>query len=113
MREQWGEGAVYIHGEAFDVGALPALIAGERAGLATYVIDTNRRDAELITLNAVTRGQGVGSALITSLSELLAGRGIARLRVTTTNDNLNALGFYQRRGFQLGWRPAECGRRGS
>jgi len=101
LREQWGEGPAVAHGTAFDACALPALIAGEREGLATYVLDAGRAEAELVTLNALIPGKGVGTALIEALRKLLVRKGIARLRVTTTNDNLRALGFYQKRGFRL------------
>jgi GNAT superfamily N-acetyltransferase len=57
--------------------------------------------AELITLDAITPKQGVGTALIEALASRLQARGVTILRVTTTNDNLDALRFYQRRGFRI------------
>jgi hypothetical protein len=45
--------------------------------------------------------RGVGTALVAGLVELLRGRGVTILRLTTTNDNLTALRFYQRRGFRI------------
>jgi ribosomal protein S18 acetylase RimI-like enzyme len=51
--------------------------------------------------------EGMGSARAARLGELLepaalaAGRGCRRLWLVTTNDNLHALGFYQRRGLRL------------
>ena len=58
-------------------------------------------EAELITLNAFTPWGGVGTALVEALARLACVAGLARLRVTTTNDNVDALRFYQRRGFAL------------
>ena len=46
-------------------------------------------------------GRGAGTALIEGLVRLLRTQEIAVLRVTTTNDNLSALRFYQRRGFRI------------
>ena len=57
--------------------------------------------AELVTLDAVRRGNGVGTALLAALAERLRSDGTVCLQVTTTNDNLDALRFYQRRGFCL------------
>ena len=104
LDERWGgEGRVVAHGEIFDVRLLPALIGGEQEGLATYEI--RRTDdivfAELITLDAVTAKQGVGTALLEALISRLRVEGVSVLRVTTTNDNLDALRFYQRRGFRI------------
>ena len=55
--------------------------------------------AELVAINAFERGKGIGTALIEAVAASLLG--FDSLRLTTTNDNLDALRFYQRRGFQL------------
>jgi GNAT superfamily N-acetyltransferase len=99
LQERWGGRMVVVHGASYDAGILPALVAGQQDGLATYQIDGDR--AELITLDARTPGQGTGTALITALVERLTERGVQELCVTTTNDNLRALRFYQRRGFRI------------
>jgi ribosomal protein S18 acetylase RimI-like enzyme len=92
-------------GELIDVLALPGLVAesdGECVGLLTY----RRADggAELEVMAASRRHAGVGTALVEAVKRELAGQG--RLWLVTTNDNLDALRFYQRRGFVLvGLRP--------
>jgi GNAT superfamily N-acetyltransferase len=104
LKERWGgEGQVVVHGEIFDARLLPALIAGEQQGLATYQIQRTNNSvfAELVTLDAITVNQGVGTALIEALASRLRAEGVTILRVTTTNDNLDALHFYQRRGFRI------------
>jgi GNAT superfamily N-acetyltransferase len=103
LHQRWGGLRVIVHGEIFEAHRLPALIAGEKDGLATFRIEqTNQiKAAELMTLDAVTANQGVGTALIEALITRLRAEAIPVLRVTTTNDNLNALRFYQRRGFRM------------
>src|SRR5258708_62108 len=115
LNERWGGGGkVIVHGEVFDARCLPGLIAGERVGLATFQIRRVKHMAvaELVTLDAITAGQGVGTALIEALLSRLRAEGVEILRVTTTNDNLNALRFYQRRGFRIKewgpWTADEC-----
>ena len=44
---------------------------------------------------------GVGTALIEAVKTVGQQRGYKRLWLVTTNDNLEALGFYQKRGFVL------------
>jgi GNAT superfamily N-acetyltransferase len=73
----------------------------QKDGLATYQISDDGREVELVTLDAVVPGRGVGTALVAGLVQLLRGRGVTILRLTTTNDNLTALRFYQRRGFRI------------
>jgi GNAT superfamily N-acetyltransferase len=104
LNERWGDGGeILVHGEIFDVRNLPALIAVDQKGLATYHIRkaTDGAIAELITLDAVSPKRGVGTALIEALIAKVRTEGVSVLRVTTTNDNLNALRFYQRRGFRI------------
>jgi GNAT superfamily N-acetyltransferase len=99
LRERWRATQVAVHGEVIDAAALPALIAQDGRGLATW-----RRvgaDAELVTLDATPAGCGTGTALIAALVALLRDQGCKRLLLTTTNDNLSALRFYMRRGFRL------------
>src|ERR1700737_2328027 len=104
LNERWGGmGVIVVHGENVDARNLPAVIAGEQKGLATYQIRRINHIvfAELITLDAITAKQGVGTALIEALITTLRSEEVGFLRVTTANDNLNALRFYQRRGFRI------------
>jgi GNAT superfamily N-acetyltransferase len=81
----------------------PALLAEsddrELAGVLTYVL--GERECEILTLHALRQWSGVGTALVEAIEQLAAERGCRRLWVLTTNDNVNALRFYQRRGFRL------------
>jgi pimeloyl-ACP methyl ester carboxylesterase len=105
LQERWGSRIVIVHGASYDAAALPALVAGRQDGLATYRIDGEQ--AELITLDARAPGEGTGTALITALVQRLEECGVRELCVTTTNDNLRALHFYQRRGFRIA--AVRCG----
>ena len=58
-------------------------------------------ELEVLTLDAVERWQGVGTALLNAAIEIARSRGCRRLWLITTNDNVDALRFYQRRGLRL------------
>ena len=45
--------------------------------------------------------QGVGSALLQQAEAFAAQHGCVTIRLITTNDNLHALRFYQKRGYQI------------
>jgi GNAT superfamily N-acetyltransferase len=70
-------------------------------GVATYVVDADGGGCELLTLYAATRLAGIGSALLAAVEHIARDAGCTRLWVVTTNDNIEALRFYQRRGFRL------------
>jgi len=102
LREQWGTTRMVSRGELWDAADLPGFVAwdgGRLVGLATYRIRDG--DCELATLNSVAEGIGVGSALIAAVREVTVAAGCARLWLITTNDNTQALRFYQKRGFRL------------
>ena len=80
----------------------PALLAVEGATLAgvlTYVLAAD--SCEILTLHAAQPGRGAGTALIAAVEQLARDHSCRRLWVLTTNDNLDALRFYERRGFRL------------
>ena len=80
----------------------PALIAQDNErliGVLTYVV--NGSQCEILTLHVDGPGRGVGSALIAQVKDIAVREGCTRLWVITTNDNIDALRFYQRRGFTL------------
>ena len=72
---------------------------GERAGLATYALDGT--DCELVTIDALTVGGGIGGALVEAVAETARAAGCTRVHLATTNDNLPALRLYQRHAFAL------------
>ncbi|MEV4294215.1 GNAT family N-acetyltransferase [Microbispora rosea] len=100
--ERWGGVVSVSRGIAHDTTALPgfvALLDGERAGVATYRIAGG--ECELVTLDSVHEGAGAGTALVDAVAGAARAGGAARLWLVTTNDNLRALRFYQRYGFDL------------
>jgi GNAT superfamily N-acetyltransferase len=58
-------------------------------------------DWEVVSLAADRPGRGAGGALLSWARETATAAGAARLWLVTTNDNVTALRFYQRHGFDL------------
>ena len=75
--------------------------AGHLVGMLTYVPGSDWRQCEVLTLHADEQWRGAGTALIEAAGQLARRQGCTRLWVITTNDNVDALRFYQRRGFCL------------
>jgi GNAT superfamily N-acetyltransferase len=107
--ERWATGFLDEHlggrrqarrGEIIDVLAPGlGLVAGDATGLLTYRVDDD--GLELTAIAAQPSGQGTGTALVAALVVVARGLDVARLWVVTTNDNIDALAFYERRGFRL------------
>lgn len=98
----WGAPVVVSRGVMHRPAALEGFVAEQgdtRAGLLTLQV---RGDAcEVVTLNALGKGKGVGTALFRAAEAYARERGCRRLWLITTNDNLRALRFYQRRGMRI------------
>ena len=103
LRARWGGEIVVGRGRVRKAEELEALVAvddsGERVGLATYVVEG--ATAELVTIDALQAGAGVGRRLLEAVVAAARAAGVGRLLVMTTNDNVTALRFYQHAGFRL------------
>jgi N-acetylglutamate synthase-like GNAT family acetyltransferase len=100
--ELWGSPLVVSRGRLINPALLPGFIAekdAQLAGVATYQVENG--NCELVTINSIFPGEGIGSALIEHVRRKALDSGCQWLWLITTNDNLNALGFYQKRGFVL------------
>lgn len=100
--EHWGSEIVVGHGAVYRPHELPGLVAvenGQRVGLLTYRVDGP--DCEVVTIDSLRPGHGIGTRLIEAVVGVAREAGCRRVWLVTTNDNLAALGFYQRRGFVL------------
>jgi GNAT superfamily N-acetyltransferase len=102
LEEHWHSTRVVSRGQVYEADRLPGFIAevgGEPVGLLTYRIDG--KQCELISMNSLREGIGIGAALIGAAREVARDAGCRRLWLITTNDNLAAVRFYQKRGFRL------------
>jgi GNAT superfamily N-acetyltransferase len=102
VAQLWGSDVVAVHGSILRPADLPGFIAersGRVTGLLTYQLIGDM--LEIVTLNAIDRRTGIGTRLIDASVTAARRYGCHEIRLTTTNDNVDALRFYQRRGFRL------------
>ena len=102
LEEHWGSTQIVSRGRSHDASALPGFVATQDdkpIGLITYRIDGDQ--CEIVTIDSPMQGIGIGSALIDAVKDAAREAGCKRLWLITTNDNLPALRFYQKRGFVL------------
>lgn len=102
IKKTWGDEFIIVHDEIFFPCSLPGFIAkskNENLGLVTYNLQHDH--CEIITINSLREFQGIGSALLEEVITVVKNKGVNKISVVTTNDNLLALRFYQKRGFVL------------
>ena len=102
MLELWGSNKVVSRGVVYypqDLPGFEAMYDGEKVGLVTY--NVTGTSCEIVTINSIRPFSGIGTALIEAVRDIALKLGCKRLWLITTNDNINALRFYQKRGFVL------------
>ena len=100
--EHWGGEEMISRGTIYRPEQLEGFVVedGEEwVGLLTFVLKAD--ECEVMSLDSLREGQGIGSKLIDQITDEARTQGCKRLFLITTNDNLNALGFYQKRGFEI------------
>jgi len=101
----WGEQEQVTFGEEYIVRELPAFVAvseGKIVGFISYT-ELNEKDVLIVALGVLPKyqGSGVGKALLSALEKRARESLKDRLLVSTSNDDLPALAFYQLMGFQI------------
>ena len=101
-KQNWGDEFVAAHGVVYRpemVDGFAACDGPDWVGLVTYIFSAG--DCEIVSLDSEREGQGIGTSLINVVVAEARKQGCRRVFLITTNDNLHALGFYQKRGFEL------------
>ncbi|MDF2629646.1 MAG: putative acetyltransferase [Symbiobacteriaceae bacterium] len=100
--KEWGGEIMVSRGRVYHLDEMQSLLAwdGETlVGAATYHIADG--SCELMSINATVEGKGVGSLLLAAVEDAARAAGCGRVMLITSNDNLDALRFYQRKGYRL------------
>jgi len=98
--EKWHSSFVVRLGEAVYPKNLEGFVVeidDQKVGLITFQIVNDQ--CEIVTINSTLENSGVGSVLISKVKEAAIAYKCRRLWLITTNDNLPAMRFYQKRGF--------------
>lgn len=102
FKEHWGSAQMIISSGIYNCDQLDGYIYEEDEeilGLLTYVF--NEDILEVISLDSMSERQGIGSKLMQEVELLANQKGSLKITLITTNDNLNALKFYQKRGYRI------------
>ncbi|SDX76789.1 GNAT family N-acetyltransferase [Tepidimicrobium xylanilyticum] len=76
-----------------------SLVDGKVKGIITYNI--NGDECEIVSHDSLHENIGIGSALINNVVNEAKINGCKRVWLITTNDNIHATRYYQKRGFNM------------
>ena len=102
IMKEWGSEKIISQGRAYYPHKLSgfAAVSNEKyLGMITYAPRKER--CKLISLNALRKGKGIGTSLLEAVKKSVRKIGCKKIFLATTNDNLDALRFYQKRGFNI------------
>ena len=102
IRSSWFSTDIIIRGEIVDTTVLEGFAVYDKEellGLLTFRIKD--KELEIVSLDSIQENQGIGSALMNRIKEEAVKRNCNKIKLITTNDNLNALMFYQKRGYDM------------
>ena len=102
LQKHWGGVEVISRGQVLIANELPGFIVIHNQaiiGLVTYRIEYDQ--CEIVTLNGLLMGKGIGSRLVDHVKTEALLHDCQRIWLITTNDNINAIRFYQKRGFEI------------
>ena len=102
LKENWGSDFVVTKGNTYrsnDVLGFIAEIEKERVGIGLYHIYKN--ECEIVVLESMQENIGIGTLVLERIIEKAKSIKWFRIWLITTNDNVKALRYYQKRGFEL------------
>lgn len=102
IEKEWGGNPLVVRTISYFPRTMPGLVAyqnDKRVGILSYEI---RDDiCEIIIFEVFDKFQGIGTQMLEALKDLVKKNGCKQIYLMTTNDNLDALRFYQKRGFVI------------
>lgn len=102
ISSQWFSTDMVVRGEIIDMTTMDGFIMYDNktiVGLVTYRLKDN--ECEIMSLDSLIERHGIGTALVNQVIEIAIKKKCNRVKLITTNDNINALYFYQKRGFDM------------
>jgi len=102
LKEEWNSPPIVSRGKIIDTTNLPGFLYIEDEvikGVITYNIEND--ECEIVTLNSFEENKGIGTALVNEVLKIAKEEGCKRLWLITTNDDIDAIRFYQKKGFDL------------
>lgn len=102
IKLHWFSTDMVVRGEIVDMTTTNGFVMyndGEIIGVVTYRIKAS--ECEIMSLDSLREKQGIGATLLNKVIEAAKDENCLRVKLITTNDNINALRFYQKRGFDM------------
>ena len=100
----WYSTTMIIRGKEIDMTSVDGFYSSDEeeiVGLITYLFDKKSNVIEITSLDSMRENQGIGTMLLNRVIEEARKLEYRKIVLITTNDNINAMRVYQKRGFDM------------
>ena len=98
----WGSDVLVSRGKPHKARDLEGILVYENEkiiGLGLYYIKNN--ECEIVLLETFAQNKGIGTRIIERIIEIAKENKYKKIWLVTTNSNINAIKFYQKKGFDI------------
>ena len=97
----WGSDILVSRGKAHKAQDLDGILAYEEGKIVGIGLYSIKNDCEIVLLETFIQNKGIGTQIIDKIKEIVEIGKCNRIWLVTTNSNINAIYFYQKRGFTI------------
>ena len=97
----WGSDILVSRGNAHKAQDLDGILAYEEGKIVGIGLYSIKKDCEIVLLETFIQNKGIGTQIIDKIKEIVKIKKCTRIWLVTTNSNINAIQFYQKRGFSI------------
>lgn len=105
LKLHWGSENIVSKGKITNASQISRVMVKDNKdnilGLATFLINDKDNSCELVSIDAIKQGKGIGTLLITKVEEIAKEMKVKKIWLVTTNDNYEAAIFYITKGYRL------------
>lgn len=102
LKEHWYATTMVLRGDILDMTRAEGFFVEEDGAILALL--TYRFDGtifEILSLDSLRENEGTGTRMVAEAVRRAKALGAEKIVVITSNDNMRAMGFYQKRGFDL------------
>lgn len=102
FQQHWGSLEMVTSKGVYPIDQLKGIAAveeGEIKGFLTYTVESDH--IEIISLDSFDEKKGIGTELLRVLENHTKTLRLSIVQLITTNENIHALRFYQKRGYRI------------
>lgn len=97
----WDGEPLIVRGKKYYSSSLDGIVVEDKSKIGILLYEIRNNDCEILLLEVLEKFSGIGTQLLEKLKKVAINNGCKRIYLMTTNDNLDALRFYQKRGFTI------------